>query len=238
MRRLAVLGLLLAGCSACSHAPPPPPPRPPAPEPLAELEAAHQADAAGDLASARAHLEAAVKANPSLGLAHVDLADVLLRLGEEGPELASELEAAKKLEPGNPRVWRTAGAYGEDTGDAQGAQLAYETALQLQPGDTHSRFRLAGLYATAKRPADAIAAYRAVLAAEPSYPGARLALAELLEGQGDLAGAETELAALTQAEPRNALYQQKLQALRVKLGKAEPDAPPKRKLRPLRKSKW
>jgi len=234
MRRALSFALTLCACSSA-------PVRAPAAAPastggLVELEAAHRADQAGDLAGARAHLEAAVARSPDLGLAQVDLADVLIRLGEEGPALAKALQAGERLEPQNPRLWRLAGAYAEDQGDAAGAMAAYERALSLRPADARSRFRLAGLYASAGRSQDAIAAYRAVLALEPSNKGARLSLAGLLEKQHDLAGAEAELTALAAQDPDNALYRDRLHAVQVEQGKAEP-VETQRKMRPLRKSR-
>jgi predicted Zn-dependent protease len=203
---------------------------------LGELDAAHRADEAGDLAGAKSHLEEAVALSPGLGLAQVDLADALVRLGEEGPELVKALQAGERLEPQNPRLWRLAGAYAEDQSDAAGAIGAYERALSLRPADVRSQFRLAGLYASAGRPQDAIAAYRAVLAIDANQRGARLSLAELLAKQHDLAGAEAELLALTQQDPKNALYRDRLLAVQVQEGKARAQVN-KRVMRPLRKSR-
>jgi len=207
------------------------------PAPLEELDKAHQADAAGDLAGARTHLETAIKWAPNLGIAYVDLADVLMRLGDEGPALASAVASGKKLEPTNPRLWRIAGMYAEDTSDAAGAITAYENALRFQPADLKSRFRLAGLYAGAGKVNESITAYQAVLSQDAADRRARLSLADQLEKAHDLPGAEAQLTLLTQQDPKNALYQQKLQALLVQEGKAAPDSTPRRNLRPLRKSK-
>ena len=49
------------------------------------MKLADEAHDAGDFAAARAHLETVVKVAPSLGLAHVDLAYTLLRVGYDGP---------------------------------------------------------------------------------------------------------------------------------------------------------
>lgn len=232
-RRSLVLVLALA---ACSSAPKPVPTAAPQKTPLGELDAAHAAENAGDLAGAREHLEAAVALSPTLGLAQVDLADVLLHLGEEGPELAKAVEAATRLEPQNPRAWRIAGAFAEDQGDSAKAMDAYQRAVALRPADSRSQFRLAGLYAAANRPGDAIAAYRAVLSLEPNERGARLALAQLLIQQHALDQAEAELRTLTAADPGNALYQSRLQEVLVLEGKVEPTSR-KRVMRPLRKSR-
>ncbi|MBS2030214.1 MAG: tetratricopeptide repeat protein [Deltaproteobacteria bacterium] len=227
---------LIGGCSTSKPAPQPTTPVEQGPAPLDELDKAHRADAAGDLAGARTHLETAIKWAPNLGIAHVDLADVLMRSGDEGPALAAAIDSGKRLEPTNPRLWRIAGMYAEDQGDAANAISAYETALRFQPGDLKSRFRLAGLYAGAGKVNESISAYQAVLAQDAADRRARLSLADELIKARDLSGAEAQLTLLTQQDPKNALYQQKLQALLVQEGKVAPEKN-NRNLRPLRKSK-
>lgn len=55
-----------------------------------------------------------------------------------------------------------------------------------------------------KRPAQAIEAYREMLAVDPTYHYARIMLGNLLAETGDLEGAQRELERLTQASPDNA----------------------------------
>ena len=232
---IAVALVLSAGCATA----PPPAPPPPLPnhDALGELDQAHRAAAAGDWETARIHLEAAVKASPTLGLAQVDLADALMHLGQEGPALADALRAGQQLEPQNPRVWKLAGAYAQDVGDPAAALRADERALALRPGDPLVTFRLAGLYASAGRVPEAVAAYHTVLALDPTHERAQLSLATLLGQQGDWAGAEAALTALCARHPQNALYQRQLQQVRVKEGKAAPTPVDTRVMRPLRKSR-
>ena len=205
------------------------------PEPLVELEAAHQADAAGDLPGARAHLETALKWAPNLGLAQVDLADVLMRLGDEGPALTDALEAGKRLEPANPRLWRIAGALPRisTTGPPPWrvrARAAFPAGRFALAVPARGPLRLGWKSFRGHR--------RVSRGHRPRRDRSRRAARarRLLEQTHDLAGAEAQLTTLTQQDPKNALYRQRLQAVQVKEGKAEPESE-KRALRPLRKSK-
>jgi predicted Zn-dependent protease len=205
-----------------------------------ELKAALAAEEAGDLAQARAHLERAVKLSPNLGLAQVELAEVLLRSGEEGPALEHALREAQRLEPGNPRMWRMVGAWSESKQDAPSAITAYEKALALRADDEGTRVRLAVLYLGQHRLDDALAQYRQATVLDPHDHAARLGLADALVAKGDLQAAEEEFTRLVVEAPQSPLYQQRLQAVQVQRGEALPpkaDANP-RKLRPLKKSRY
>jgi predicted Zn-dependent protease len=222
-------------------APPPPAPAPSAfASGQAEFQKALTAEDADDLSGARAHLEQAVKLSPSLGLARVELADVILKQGEEGAPLLAALNDAQKVEPENPRLWRIWGAYREGQNDAAGAISAYEKAIALKGDVAQPHFRLAVLYAAAQRTDDALAQYRAALLIEPNNQAARLGVADQLIAKNDLEGAETELALLSSANPSNALYQKRLDEVRAKQGKGalQKLEPIKKKMRPLKKSTY
>jgi tetratricopeptide (TPR) repeat protein len=230
MRWLLVLAFALGSCRST------PPPAPPRPDGLSELAAGRAAMASGDLKAARVHLESALEQSPSLGLARVELLDVLVQLGEHGPAVDAVLAGAQADQPANPRTWLLSADIAEAREETEAAINALQRLLVLTPQDTRAMHRLAGLQATAGHRTEAMTTYRAVLAIDPKAAPSRLALAELLDAVGQLDAAELELTALTRQVPQNALFKQKLEALQIRSGKRVPASKPKTGMRPLRPS--
>src|SRR4029079_16021821 len=99
-------------------------------------------------------------------------------------------------------------------GQLDAAAEAFRRALQIQPGYENARFNLGTTFAAQRRPAEAAAEFRHVLAAIPQDREARDQLTAVLVGIGD-AAAYRELVAL---EPQNADYRNNLGILLVRTG--------------------
>jgi predicted Zn-dependent protease len=205
-------------------------------DPSKELSAGVAAAEAGDLPTAKTHLQAAHDAAPTWGVIDVELADVLLKLGTDGPEVEKLLADAQKQVPENPRMWRLLGSYREQKSDAAGAAEAYEKSLALRPDEASTHFHLAGVLQGLGKTEEAIAQYRAVTALDPHDSPSKVALADLYTSEGALASAEDQLRALVADNPNNALYQQKLNDVLTQEGKA-PKPKGGKKKRPLLPSK-
>jgi tetratricopeptide (TPR) repeat protein len=202
---LAALALALACATPSPRLPPLPTPAPPPaalPEippvdAAAELAAGRTAAAAGDLAAARAHLEAALRADASLLDARLELAAILL--GDPSALAAADglLAEARLLRWNDARLARLEGVSREVHGDDTGAVEAYARALALSP-DPDLALRRGILLRRLGRADDAIAALEVARDARPADRMARAHLAELYEARRRPADAERELGALVE----------------------------------------
>jgi len=215
-------------------------------DPVAELRRARGLAEAGDLNGAAAVLEQATASFPSWGLAHVELADVLMRAGLEPARQGAALEQARRLEPQNPRVWVLSARWYEAQGQTDAAVDACGRALGLREDLPDTRLQLGLLLAGAGRFAEAIAPLKRTVQQRPEERSARANLAEACERTGDLACAEAELRALWKLNAGNAVYAKRLARFLERIGKPEQaaavlkeagEAPVGRKLRPLPDSK-
>jgi Flp pilus assembly protein TadD len=91
------------------------------------------------------------------------------------------------------------------------------------PPDTSLSAWLEGALALERigRLADATAAYETATAHWPDAPAPRLAFANLLAGQGDLAGAEAALRTARQSSPNDAIVLNNLADVQLQQGKCE-----------------
>ena len=195
------------------------------------------AEQSGDLGAARRHLESAVRLSPNLGIAQVELLDVLVRSEVAGPPVDLAMAAAERMEPANPRLWRLEGMVFEARSDLEKARLAYEKSVALRGDDGPTRLKLGNVYRAQGKGDDALAQYRVATSLDAHDHLARLALADALIAQGDLPGAEKELTQLVAEAPKSPVYQQRLRDVRVRRGELKANAPPHpRKLRELKPS--
>jgi tetratricopeptide (TPR) repeat protein len=166
----------------------------------AELTAAAQARAAGDLSTARTHLEAAAAADATLFDARLDLAELLLDGATDLGEAAAALREARALRAADARLDRLQGELDEVRGDLPGAVDAYARSLAVRP-DSDIALRRAVLLRRLGRAAEAIAEFEQVRDARPRDRVARSNLAELYEERGRVPEAERELETLAQTAP-------------------------------------
>jgi predicted Zn-dependent protease len=192
--------LALAVLAACGTRKPVERPAPvavvqPAPEVL--LEEARQLRADGDLAGARARLEAAHAAAPTFEDVRLELAELLVADGAE-PERAAALLGGVATR--GARFHLADAALQESRGDDAAAEAAYARALAEQP-DPEVRLRRALLLERLGRAPEALAELEQVGAERPGDAIAGLRRAELYEASSRLADAEAELLALAEAQP-------------------------------------
>lgn len=214
----------------------------PGPEALTQALAHEEA---GDTAAALAAVDALVQANPQWALPRIEAARLLLKSGGSLQHAEAHLDAAEALAPDNPRIYYLRGLLSEEKAEPSRAMAAYERALKLRPSYEDARFRLAGLAAAQGDWLKTEYHARALSRAKPEWVQVRFLLAQALERQERLEDAEAELKALHEAQPANVLVTRRLvdfyeragkQKLADKLRKTL-GAPPKRKLRELKKSR-
>jgi len=220
-RPLALVPLaLLAACSA--HAPTrpaapvpetaaptpfpvaPPPAAPPTPAPARAdvlVARARALRAEGDVASARARLEAAFEAAPESDEVRLELADLLVVDGGDLDRAEALLVPVRPA--GDGRLFLVLGRLADARGDDEGAVVAYGEALAVLD-DPNARLRRALALERLGRRGDAIAELERLRPDRPSDPFVRGRLAELYEGTGRLHEAEAELRWLAGLAPDRA----------------------------------
>lgn len=96
------------------------------------------------------------------------------------PEAAAALEAADRIEPGNPVVIANLGVLHASTGALDAARTSFERALQIDPALNEARFNLARVYARLGRRADAAREAHELLARLPAGAPQRAEVERLL----------------------------------------------------------
>lgn len=178
-RTLAASALFLCAALAQSQQP-----APKAPPPDDEQKA-KEAFLAGKLDDALRHLGAAAKANPALSPPKVVAARWCVETGN-GPQARLLIEQAAADDPAHPDVFLTNASFALAEGRVTDAVLGCTAALAATD--------------SARWDADAKTRYRRE---------ARLGLAAAFEARGDSASVKTHLAALLDADPRNAQLRQR-----------------------------
>ena len=130
---------------------------------------------------AQPEYERAMALDPKMPEAPLNLGILLLEHNPAGAIVP--LQKAVALLPAQSRPRFLLGVAQERSGDLKAAAESYEAALRLDPTDTETSLRLAGLYMKQNRPADAEKKFRVALQADSSNSGAQLGLAESLEAQ-------------------------------------------------------
>jgi tetratricopeptide (TPR) repeat protein len=111
----------------------------------------------------------------------------------DGAIEAMQAAAAMGLPGDEPVLWTLVqlGNLYFNRGDLVAAEASYQAALRQSPDYVHALAGMAKVWAAQGRQTEAIAQYRQVLAHLP-LPGVAIALGELLEAGGDMAGAEEQ----------------------------------------------
>lgn len=199
MRRVPILLPVLAAALGCSPPRAPAPPPSPAPSPETLLREAIAERAAGDVASARAKLEAALAVSPRADPVRNELADLLIADGRDLDRAAAVLAGADPASAG-PRWHLLSGRLAQVRGDGGAAVEAYARALALG-ADPELRYERARLLAELGRNDEAIAELLALRGQGRGDGAVALALAERYEAAGRLAEAEAEYRAQARAAP-------------------------------------
>jgi len=143
---------------------------------------------AGDAATARAAYEQVLVISPNdvdalnnLGVLHTSL--------REFDRAETALRRALGISPSNAGAWSNLGAVLRERGRSADAIAAFNRALSLEPHHTGARVGLAQQYLVIGSLAQARQLLEDVLRDNPGSPEANYALGQVLERQGDKAGA-------------------------------------------------
>ena len=189
--------------------------------PTDRLKVARACVSSGQLEAARVILAPLVAHFPNFGLAQLEWADLLGKLGGPEDEQARALAAAAKSEPRNPRVFLASCRFHDRRQDVEAAIASCSRALELRPGQRDIADRMGFLYALAGRDAEAIAALRETLDRSPDDGAARAHLAEVCERAGDLECARQSLERLFQKSPRSVVHARRLARFYERHGQPE-----------------
>jgi tetratricopeptide (TPR) repeat protein len=226
---MAVIAIVVAGCSGAADG----------------LDEALALERAGRDADALGALDALALRSPAWELPRIEAARLRMKLGRELDRAAADLQLALSLAPGNPRAHYLFGVAAEGRGDEEAAMRGYDAALSLRPSYEEARFRLAGIHFARGEWALAEHHYRELAQGSSASSQARLQWIATLEKQGRDDAAEAELVRMREADPRSMLVAHRLAALYERTGRmdlarkiaTQADAPERKKMRPLRKSR-
>ena len=177
----------------------------------------------GDLASARASLDAALQMQPGDGAALLLQARVMAVAGD-GSAALRQVDGLLARQPGNADAWllkgdllarqstAAAGAPGE-----AGALAAWRQALTLRPADPAAHEALIGLHLARQDGPAAQAQFEAMKKALPKHPQTRLFEAQLAVLQGDLPQARALFQSLLALAPGDVGLLQSAAAVELRL---------------------
>ena len=158
---------------------------------------------AGDLVSARSHLESADAALPY----QADILAALLEIdAAEGriEESAERIELAVAESPDNATLQLVSGELALMKGQLENAEAAYRRAIETDERTTEAYSRLADLYARTGRTGETIETYEAALAIDPAQPRLHHTLGLLYERTGELSSAVDHYEAAIRHKPDHA----------------------------------
>ncbi len=158
------------------------------------------ARSAGDLETARHSLRLALVYDPASFDLHLELARILIDIGEGEPERL--VQRAIQLDPSRAEGWSTKGDLLVRRGQRRAAERAYRRAFRLQPGSTegqHAASALASLYQRDGRPELARRVLKKLSAVDALEGALLLATHDLEEGR--IKEAESALLALAAVAP-------------------------------------
>lgn len=149
---------------------------------------------AGNHAAARAAYEAALKLRPRYVAAWINIGK-LHEVQHRPAEAERSYRKAIEIDPGSAAAWVALGQLRSDLGRWAEAEAALRRSLELKDGEA-ARLSLGVVFARSGRPDAAVAAYEAVLAANPRNVAGwyDLALAEKARGRADAQRAALEKA--------------------------------------------
>src|SRR5437762_3098481 len=133
---------------------------------------------------AAAEFRRALKLEPSLALARVNLGIALYNLPDADGALR-ELKAAADVLPASPQVHYVLGLIARSQNRTVEGIAEFQRVLQIDPGDPGANINLGQLYMQQRKYAEALAAFRAALASEPYNVTATYNLAVALTRSGE-----------------------------------------------------
>ncbi|HWK10069.1 MAG TPA: FG-GAP-like repeat-containing protein, partial [Vicinamibacterales bacterium] len=146
-----------------------------------------------DYTAAAEAFRQALAIEPSLGLAHLDLAIALLYAGDTAAA-APEARAAAQSLPDAPQPPYILGLIARADNRTEDAEAAFQRVLRINPADAGANVNLGQLLLQERKYPDALAAFRAAVAAEPYNATAAYGLATALTRSGDTAAGQAQMA--------------------------------------------
>jgi predicted TPR repeat methyltransferase len=174
-------------------------------DPRIYLLGSRLAHAAGDDAQSVAIARRGWSTAPDWGLAAAELALALAR-NHEFNEAVAMAEKAVELDGDTPAVLTGMINVAQRAQRLELVQAWLERAARLLPDNMAIRRRIAQGLQALQRPAEAVAAYGAILQSSPGDAAARLGRLQAALDAGDTATAQQDGAALVAAEPANPLF--------------------------------
>jgi tetratricopeptide (TPR) repeat protein len=159
----------------------------------------HLAARKGDLASARAKYEEALKLDPSSPLAHIALGNAYLNDRDRAAQAAAEFEAALKARPGHPSALIGLARVALGKGEAQEAVRHLNAALAARD-DFNAHMLLGNAQVRLKNLTDGIAHLERAVQLEPQNAEALRSLGQALMAADRSAEAERPLRAAVQLQ--------------------------------------
>lgn len=164
-----------------------------------------------DFPAAVANYRAAIEHNPAHIQARIRLGRIYV-LGN-APDLAMEMvDAALKLEPGNPDVLALRAAVRLNKGNTPGATADAQMVLQQKPGHPDATSLLAGIFSRSGHPDKAIALLEQALKLDARDITSRALLAEIYDKGGQDYQAVEQLAEIVRIEPELLAHRLRLSA--------------------------
>ena len=158
------------------------------------------AQRAGDAASARRLYESVLSLNPGDADALNNLG-VLESAQRNYPRALDLLRRGANISPRNPGIWNNIGTVLREQGKNNDAIAAFRQALSIDPQHPAAKVGLAQQFLAINALADARRLLEEVVAAHPMLPEAEYSLGQVLELQGDRAGAIRAYGAFVSSAP-------------------------------------
>jgi tetratricopeptide (TPR) repeat protein len=168
------------------------------------FQAATLLAAGGDYGAALPGFQAAVKADPTHGLAHLGTAEAHLYTDDEPQAMRGHLATALVLMPDNPRAHQRYAQVLDTLGEKPAATRHWKCLLSLKPETGEARYQLARLYLEAGQAKDAEQEVREAIKLEQANLHYHLLLGDVLEADGRPAEAADAVAAAAQLAGRSA----------------------------------
>jgi predicted Zn-dependent protease len=182
------------------------------PNPLADMNAGVQAEQEGDSRRAAALFVQAIRESPGWTLPRIELAQVLLKVGQ-APQAQQWAGEALRLDPSSPRAWHLLSQADEAVGDVAGAEAADTSAIKLRPDYFEAKQHLAQLYWNEGKKDPAIQLYVQLVAAKPQDTSLLALLATAEEEGGRVEAAEQALRTLSEIQPDAPAWHRRLARL-------------------------
>lgn len=147
--------------------------------PLSHMARGRNFAQSGDIQGAIAEYLAALKLDPKLVQAHINLIQLYARAGNT-TAAEQEYEAAVRIDPNRADCYYNYGVLMFELHDAAKAETAFRRAIAINPSDAEARNNLGYLLARDGKAEEAMAQFRAAVAERPDYRLARFHIGQIL----------------------------------------------------------